>query len=284
MAKAPRGQPSRAGDDLDRLEIELLTQGVYRHYGVDFRDYAYASLRRRVWNAVRAEGAATISALLDRVLHDPPAMQRLLAQISVNVTSMFRDPAFYRSLRENVVPLLRGYPFVRIWHAGCSSGEEVYSLAILLTEEELYERCRLYATDMDEAVLARAKEGIFRAADMAEYEANYAAAGGRARLTDYYTAGYEHAIFRQPLRRNVLFSHHNLATDGSFNEFHLILCRNVMIYFNARLQSRVHRLIYESLRRFGTLALGHRETINGSLYADRYEVLDGEQRIYRKAR
>lgn len=278
------GRAAREEDELERLEVDLLMQGVYRHYGVDFRDYAYASLRRRVWNAVQAEKLATISALQDRVLHDSAAMQRLLLQISVNVTSMFRDPAFYRCLREDVVPLLRGYPFVRIWHAGCSTGEEVYSLSILLAEEDLYSRCRLYATDMDESVLARAKEGIFSASAMTEYADNYRAAGGRAQLGDYYTEGYERAIFKHSLRKNIVFSHHNLATDGSFNEFHLILCRNVMIYFNPRLQARVHGLIYESLRRFGILGLGQRETLTGTSHASSYEPFDAALRLYRKVR
>ena len=274
---------AKKSDELERLEINLLVEGVYQHYGCDFRDYAYASLRRRVWNVVRSEQLETVTALLDRVLHDPACMERFLAQLTVNVTSMFRDPSFFNAFREQVVPLLRAYPFIRIWHAGCSTGEEVYSMAILLLEEDLYPRCRIYATDLDEIALKKARDGIFPLEHMKEYSENYAQAGGKASLSDYYTsAGYDHVIFRQSLRQNVVFSHHNLATDSSFNEFNVILCRNVMIYFNPKLQNRVHGLLYESLRRFGVLALGHKESLKGTAYEPRYEEISGRERIYRR--
>lgn len=274
---------AKKSDELERLEINLLVEGVYQHYGCDFRDYAYASLRRRVWNVVRSEQLETVTALLDRVLHDPACMERFLAQLTVNVTSMFRDPSFFNAFREQVVPLLRAYPFIRIWHAGCSTGEEVYSMAILLHEEDLYPRCRIYATDLDEIALKKARDGIFPLEHMKEYAENYAQAGGKAALSDYYTsAGYDHVIFRQSLRQNVVFSHHNLATDSSFNEFNVILCRNVMIYFNPKLQNRVHGLLYESLRRFGVLALGHKESLKGTAYEARYEEISGRERIYRR--
>lgn len=274
---------SKKDDELERLEIALLVDGVYQHYGCDFRNYAYASLRRRVWNVVRSERLGTVTSLLDRILHDPACMERFLAQLTVNVTAMFRDPTFYVAFREQVVPLLRAYPFIRIWHAGCSTGEEVYSMAILLEEEDLYSRCRLYATDLNEVALKAARDGIFPLENMKEYADNYAAAGGKAALSDYYTsASYDHVIFRQALRKNVVFSHHNLATDGSFNEFNVILCRNVMIYFNPTLQSRVHNLFYESLRRFGILVLGHKESLKGTVRETNYEELDGRERIYRK--
>lgn len=269
-------------DGLEALEIELLTDGIFRRYGADFRNYAYASLRRRIWNSVRAEGLETVTALLDRVLHDTAAMERLLLQLSVHVTSMFRDPSFYASFRHNVVPMLRTHPFIRIWHVGCSTGEEVYSMAILLEEEGLYDRARLYATDMNESVLAQARKGIFAASVMPEYERNYRAAGGRGALADHYVAKYDYAIFRQSLRRNVVFAHHNLATDGSFNEFNVIVCRNVMIYFDRMLQARVHRLFYESLRRFGILALGRKESLAGVPHEDDYSALDRVEKIYRR--
>lgn len=270
-------------DELERLEITLLMEGVYQNYGCDFRDYAYASLRRRVWNVVRSEKLESITALLDRVLHDPACMERFLAQLTVNVTTLFRDPTFFAAFREQVVPLLLAYPFVRIWHAGCSTGEEVYSMAILLTEEGLYPRCRLYATDLNEIALKQARDGIFPVDGMKEYAENYALAGGKASLSDYYTAaGYDHVIFRQSLRQNMVFSHHNLATDGSFNEFNVILCRNVMIYFNQGLQSRVHSLFYESLRHFGILALGHKESLKGTIHEASYEELNVRERIYRR--
>jgi len=223
-------------DDLEGLEIELLTTGVYRRYGIDFRNYAYASLRRRLWNSVRAEDTGTILGLLDRALRDLQVMERLLLQLSVNVTSMFRDPTFYLSFRQNVVPLLRAHPFVRIWHAGCSTGEEVYSMAVLLEEEGLYD----------------------------------------------YTEGYDFALFRQSLRRNLVFAHHNLVTDGSFNEFNVVLCRNVMIYFDRTLQNRIHRLFYASLRRFGILALGRKECLRGTAHEADYAELDRVEKLFRR--
>lgn len=268
--------------ELEALEIELLTEGIFRHYGVDFRHYAYASLRRRIWNCVRAEKLSTVTQLLDRVLHDTESMERLLLQLSVNVTSMFRDPGFYRAFREKVVPMLRSHPFIRVWHAGCSTGEEVYSMAILLEEEGLYDRSRIYATDMNEAVLAQARKGIFSMDMMTEYTRNYTLSGAKAQLSDYYLARYDFALFRQSLRRNVVFAHHNLVTDGSFNEFNVILCRNVMIYFDRELQSSVHRLFYASLRRFGILALGRKESLRGTEHEGDYLELDPVERIYRR--
>lgn len=279
----PPSELSRREEDLEALEIELLLEGIFRHYGSDFRNYSYPSLRRRVWNMIRAERLQSVSGLQDRVLHDPSAMQRMLLHLSVNVTSMFRDPTFYVSFREKVVPMLRSYPFIRIWHAGCSTGEEVYSMAILLYEQDLYERCRIYATDMNEVVLKKAKDGIFPLDLMQEYEGNYTKAGGTASFADYYTAKYDHAIFRQSLKKNLIFSHHNLVTDGSFNEFNVILCRNVMIYFNSTLQTRVHNLFYESLRRFGVLALGRKETLRLTVHEKNYEVIDAREKIYRRA-
>ena len=270
-------------DELEKLEINLLVEGVYQNYGCDFRNYAYASLRRRVWNVVQSEKLGTITGLLERILHDPACMERFLAQLTVNVTAMFRDPTFYVAFREQVVPLLRAFPFIRIWHAGCSTGEEVYSMAILLQEEDLYRRCRIYATDLNEIALKKARDGIFSLECMKEYAQNYALAGGKASLSDYYTAAeYDHAIFRQALRKNVVFSHHNLATDSSFNEFNVILCRNVMIYFNQTLQARVHSLFYESLRRRGILALGHKESLKSTGQEANYEEIDGRERIYRR--
>src|SRR5687768_5458666 len=237
--------------DLEMIEIQLLTEGIYRHYGFDFRDYSTPSLRRRIWKRIYAEGLTTVSGLLEKVLHDPQSMERLLLDLSINTTAMFRDPTFYLAFRQKVVPLLRTYPFVRIWHAGCSTGEEVYSMAILLQEEGLYDRCRIYATDMNEAVLKQAMEGIIPLECVPEYSAHYARAGGKRALSEYYTSAYGSAIFRSSLKQNVVFSQHNLATDRSFNEFNVILCRNVMIYFKKPLQQRVHELLHDSLAMFG---------------------------------
>jgi chemotaxis protein methyltransferase CheR len=271
-----------SAERLEAIEIDLFVEGIFRHYGVDFRNYSFPSLRRRLWNMAHGEGVGTISALQNKVLHDPAALQRLVLHVSVTFTSMFRDPGFYASFRTEVVPLLRAHPFIRIWHAGCATGEEAYSMAILLHEENLYERCRLYATDMNEVSLKAAKEGIFPLSQMDENQQNYAGAGGTGLLSDYYVAKYDHAIFRQSLKKNLLFSHHNLVIDGSFNEFNVILCRNVMIYFDRVLQERVHKLFYQSLRRFGVLGLGRKETLRGTVHEHDYEPIHHDEKIYRR--
>jgi chemotaxis protein methyltransferase CheR len=277
------GLPEATADpDLERLEIELLLEAVYRRYGFDFRQYAQASLKRRLYRRLEAERLETLSQLQDKLLHEPPCMERLLLDLSINVTSMFRDPSFYVAFREKVVPLLHTYPFTRIWCAGCSTGEEVYSIAILLQEEGLYERTRIYATDINENVLATAREGVFPLERMKQYTQNYLRGGGKRDFSQYYLAAYDSVRFSRSLTENVVFAQHNLAMDRSFNEFNVILCRNVMIYFDKALQDRVHDLFFESLERFGILALGHKESIGFSRFADRYEELDAAERIYRK--
>ena len=270
--------------DLEALELQLLLEGVFCYYGFDFRNYAPASLKRRIWNTIRSEQLTTVSGLQEKVLHDPACLERFLLGLSVNVTAMFRDPSFYLAFRSKVVPLLRTYPFIRIWHAGCSTGEEVYSMAILLQEEGLYHRCRIYATDMNEVVLRKAKAGIFPLGLMQEYTQNYLKAGGKQSFSEYYTAAYDSAIFRSSLKENIVFSQHNLATDGSFNEFNVILCRNVLIYFNKLLQERVHKLLYESLCVFGVLGIGHQESLLFTLYEKDYEDLEGHEKLYRRIR
>lgn len=235
-----------------------------------------------MWRRIRGEGLESVSGLQEAVLHDSRVMERLLLDLSINVTSMFRDPSFYRAFRERVVPLLRTFPFARVWNAGCSTGEETYSLAILLREEEVYDRTRIYATDINEAVLERARAGVFPLEKMQEYTQHYVRAGGSRAFSEYYLAAYDGARFQRSLTDNVVFAQHNLVSDRSFNEFHAIVCRNVMIYFDRPLQDRVHELFYESLAMFGVLALGHKESIRFSRYADRYEELDAGERIYRK--
>ena len=282
--RAPVTTPSDARDDLERIEIELLLEAIYRRYGFDFREYALASLRRRLWRRIHAERLGSVSGLQERVLHDPACMERLLLDLSISVTAMFRDPSFYVAFREKVVPLLRTYPFTRIWNAGCSTGEEVYSLAILLHEEGVYDRTRIYATDINEAVVDRAKEGVFPLDKMREYTENYIRAGGKAAFSEYYTAAYDGARFARSLVENVVFAQHNLVSDRSFNEFNAIMCRNVMIYFDRSLQARVHELFHESLARFGVLALGRKETIAFSPFEGSYEELDRDERIYKKVR
>ena len=275
-------QQAAERDDVDEIELALLLEGVYRRYGFDFREYAPASLRRRVWRRVHAEGLSTLSALQDKLLHDPACMERLLLDLSINVTAMFRDPTFYVHFREKVVPLLRTYPFTRMWVAGCSTGEEVYSLAILLHEHELYDRTRIYATDINESVLDRARSGVFPLDKMREYTQNYIKAGGQRAFSEYYVAKYDGAQFQRSLVENVVFAQHNLVSDRSFNEFNVIVCRNVMIYFDRALQDKVHRLFYESLVTFGVLALGAKESIRFSPFEDRYEELDANERLYKK--
>ena len=268
--------------ELEELEIELLLEAVYRRYGFDFRQYAQASLKRRLHRRLLAEGLETISELQSRLLHDPACMEQLLVDLSINVTSMFRDPSFYVALREKIVPSLHTYAFTRIWCAGCSTGEEVYSLAILLQEAGLYERARLYATDINEHVLASAREGVFPLDRMKQYTQNYIRAGGTRDFSEYYVAAYDRARFSRALMENVVFAQHNLAMDRGFNEFNVIVCRNVLIYFDRALQNRVHELFYESLGMFGILALGHKESIGFTPYADRYEEVDADERLYRR--
>src|SRR5947199_9798469 len=279
-------EPSQAShaamQELEDIELQLLLEGVFRRYGFDFREYAPASLRRRVRRRVHAEGLTTFAGLLDKLLHHPGCMERLLLDLSINVTSMFRDPTFYVAVREKVVPLLRTYPFTRIWVAGCSTGEEVYSLAIVLHEEEVYERTRIYATDINESVLERARAGVFPLDKMREYTQNYIKAGGMEAFSEYYVAAYDGARFHRSLVENVVFAQHNLVSDRSFNEFNVVVCRNVMIYFDKTLQNRVHGLFYESLAHLGVLALGHTESTRLRPYAGRYEVLDPAEKVYRK--
>jgi chemotaxis protein methyltransferase CheR len=223
-----------------------------------------------------------VSELHRNVLNDPAWFERLVLTLSITVSAMFRDPAFYRAFRAEVVPLLRTYPYVRIWHAGCSTGEEVYSLAMLLEEEGLYQRCRIYATDMNGAALTRAKAGVFPLRVMQQYTENYVNAGGTGFFSNYYTASHDQVVFRAGLRKHITFAEHNLVTDGSFNEFNVILCRNVMIYFNKTLQDRVHHLLYESLGMFGILGLGDKESLRLTPHESQYADLDLKVRLYRK--
>lgn len=270
--------------ELEALETELLLTAVARRHGYDFRNYAAASMRRRLRRAMQVEGVRTLSGLQERLLHDPESLHRFVSTLSVHVTGMFRDPEVYASLRRRVVPLLRTWPFVRIWHAGCATGEEVYSLAVLLHEEGLLNRCRIYATDLSEDLLDVARRGVYPLRAIRDYTAAYHKAGGRADFSTYYTADATHAILRDDLRRHIVFSQHNLVSDGSFNEFHLILCRNVMIYFDQELRDQVYELLHGSLVMFGALALGLRESLRFSPCDDCFEAIDEPRRLYRKVR
>ena len=266
----------------ERLEIDLLLEAIHRRYGYDFRGYALASLRRRLWHRVYGENLQTLSGLQERILHEPGCMDRLLRDLSINVTEMFRDPTFYRALRERVFPLLRTHPFIRVWNAGCSTGEEIYSLAIALHEEGLLERTRIYATDIDDTALERARAGSFALDRMQRYTENYQRAGGTAAFSSYYKASGDSVRFDPALAGGIVFAQHNLVTDGSFNEFQLIVCRNVLIYFGPKLQEEVLSLFGASMTRFGILALGRKESIRHSTHADEYEPLVESEKIFRR--
>lgn len=269
-------------DDPEAADIRQVLDALYEETGADFRSYAYSSLKRRMLAQSARENVGSISGLGKLVQHNPIAMDRLITSLTVHVTSMFRDPGFYRVIREELVPILRTYPFVRLWVAGCSTGEEVYSLAVLLQEEGIYQRCRIYATDLNEKVVQRARQGIFPLGSMQEYTRNYQRSGGHRSFAEYYTADNEYAVLRPALRENIVFAVHNLVGDASFNEFHAVFCRNVMIYFNRDLQERVHRLLYDSLLTYGYLGLGRSETIRFTPHADDYEEVSARNKLYRK--
>ena len=270
--------------ELEKIEIDLLLEGIYRYYGFDFRNYVFSSIRRRIWYCIRAERLKNVSSLLEKVLHDPCMMERLLSDFSIHISEMFRDPPFFKSFRKNVVPLLKELPFVRIWHAGCSTGEEVYSMAIILYEEGLYHKTKIYATDMNEDLLKQAKDGVYPVDKMRAYMDNYQLAGGTKKFAQFFEVRNDKTVFYPFLTQNVVFAQHNLATDHSFNEFHVIICRNVMIYFDRILQDRVHGLFYESLCTSGILGLGGKEDIAFNKHSHCYEAFDTEQKIYRKVK
>lgn len=274
---------AQSNQDLIDLELNLLTQAIYQYRGFDFRDYAKESLQRRVFNLMELENIPTISQLQSAVLHNNLMMERFLLSMSINVTSMFRDPDMFLYFREVVVPILRTYPSIRIWHAGCASGEEVYSLAILLEEEHLINKTQIYATDINEAVIKQARAGIYPMDVVHEYNQNYRQSGGKRSFSDYYQASHGHFILKSSLRDKVVFARHNLVSDASFNEFNVIFCRNVMIYFNEKLQNHVHNLLYQSLCRFGVLVLGQAESIDFLDNSGRYKCLNEPASIYQRA-
>jgi chemotaxis protein methyltransferase CheR len=268
---------------LEGLEIELLLEAMFRHYGLDFRSYAPATLRRRIRHHMERRGIVTVSGVLDRILHDRGSMDLLLTDLSVNVTAMFRDPSFFQAFRTEVVPRLFTYPFVRIWHAGCATGEEVYSMCILLHECGLLPRTRIYATDLSANALHVARRGIFPLARMQEYTKNYLAAGGTRSFSDYYTSGYDGALFDPRLVSGVLFTQHDLAVDASFAEFNVIVCRNTLIYFGRDLKERVLKLFLNSLMPLGVLCLGYRETLRCTEADEHFTTLSEQESIYRRA-
>ena len=269
-------------NDIERIETEILLEGIFRRWGYDFRHYARGSLKRRLKHRLGLSGLNHLSEMLPKLLHEEEFFDLLLKDLSVTVTEMFRDPRFYVALRQQVVPVLRTYPFIKVWHAGCATGEEVYSTAILLKEEGLYDRTQFYATDYNNQSLEVARQGMYPLDNIRTYTANYNAAGGKASFSDYYHAKYGSAKMNDALRENITFAYHNLVTDGAFGEMNLIVCRNVLIYFDKTLQDRVLSLFCDSLCHRGYLCLGTKETIGFSAVSDRFESVVGKDRIFRR--
>ncbi|MDM0013917.1 protein-glutamate O-methyltransferase CheR [Variovorax sp. J22P168] len=279
---APAAPPQLHPPSDTEIELRLLMEAIYLKYSYDFRDYTGASQKRRVMYALGQLGLPNISVLQEKVLRDAALFAELLQYLTIPVSEMFRDPAYFLALRRQVVPMLRTYPSLTVWVAGCSTGEEVFSLAILLREEGLLERTRIYATDINPSSLEKARQGIFPLEAVRGYTANYQRAGGQRAFSDYYTAAYEAARFDPSLCADVIFADHSLATDSVFAETHLVSCRNVMIYFNRQLQDRALGLFHESLCHRGFLGLGAKESIDFSAYGGRFEVLSRADRVYRK--
>ena len=274
----PHRKPARTAD----IEQRLLIDAIYHRYHYDFRGYAQASLKRRLGSALQHFGCQTLSQLQDKVLHDPTVFPALLEYLTVQVSDMFRDPSYFRALREEVVPHLRTYPSLKVWVAGCSAGEEAYSLAILLQEEGLLDRTLIYGTDINQQALRAAESGVFDMARVATFTENHARSGGRGSLSDYYTARYGRVVFDKALREHMVFSDHSLATDSVFAEMHLVSCRNVLIYFERDLQDRALGLFREALCHRGFLGLGSKESLRFSAQADAFDDFVVTDRIYRK--
>lgn len=280
----PQGYDDKYDEQLEKIEIALLLEGIYQRYGFDFRNYVYSSIRRRVWYRIRAENLNTISSLQEKVLHDYSVMERLFNDFCIHVTEMFRDPQFFLIFRKKILPQLKDKDLIRIWHAGCSTGEEVYSMAILLKEEGLYDHSQIYATDINNDMINKAKQGVFPLSRMQTYTKNYISAGGTMSFSDYYKVSGEDVIFEPILSKNIFFAQHSLATDGSINEFDIVICRNVIIYFNKALQEHVHKLLYDSLSLQGFLGLGDKEAMVFSNVARCYDEIYPKEKIYMKIR
>lgn len=263
-------------------EVDLLLTDLIDQYGYDFTEYSKASLKRRVNRLFTLDKFVSFAEFRFRLKNDENYLKRFVEEITVNVTEMFRDPWFFKTIRKEIVPVLATYPLIRIWHAGCSTGEEVYSMAILLQEANLLHKSILYATDLNPDVLQKASKGIFSLSAMKQYSENYIEAGGVKEFSSYYIARYDHAIFKSELSSKMVFATHNLVSDGSFNEFQLILCRNVLIYFDRELQEKVLKLFDQSLEALGFLSLGAKETIRFSEIAGKYKQFNTKDRIWRK--
>lgn len=268
--------------ELEKMEIDLVIDCIRRRYGYDFGNYSFASLHRRFEQLRSAAGLNRYTEMVDKLFHDEDYFELLLRQMSIVVTEMFRDPAFYAALRETVLPLLKTYPFAKIWHAGCATGQEAYSMAVLLHENDFLARARIYGTDFNKNALDIAQKGVYPADAMARYGENYAKAGGIADFSEYFSDAYGLCKMKDFLGDRITFSYHNLVTDGVFGEMNIIFCRNVLIYFDRELQDRVLRLFSDSLRHGGFLCLGNKETLNFTAVQDIFETVDAKNRIYKK--
>lgn len=268
--------------EIEVIELELLADSILKRYGYDFRNYAKASFSRRIKLFLETTGCKNISELIPHILNDEEIFNNLLMRLSITVTEMFRDPSVYSVIRKEVFELLRTYPFLKIWHAGCATGEEVYSMAILLKEEGLYDRCQIYATDFNSMALKAASDGIFPIKSIKQFTANYQKAGGVNTFSDYFVTDKESAIILNELKKNITFANHNLVTDTVFGEMNLIFCRNVLIYFDQKLQDKVLNLFSDSLVRNGFLCLGSKETLRFSKVEQDFEPLFEKHKIFKK--
>ncbi|TKB10410.1 protein-glutamate O-methyltransferase CheR [Desulforhopalus sp. IMCC35007] len=268
--------------DIENLEIQLLLEAVYCRYGYDFRNYARASIRRRIIQFMQLVGAGSISEMIPMLIHDEVFFGQMVKEFSITVTEMFRDPAMFLALRNKVIPVLKSYPYIKVWHAGCATGEEAYSLAILMEEENLGKRTTVFATDFNDSALEKAKEGIFPLENVKKYSQNYQNTGGKYSFSNYYQANYGAMVVKSTLKETLTFANHNLVTDQVFTEAHLILCRNVLIYFNKELQEKVMQLFDDSLVHGGFLCLGAKESLLYSKHHDRFREIDAKNKIYQK--
>jgi len=276
------GEYDQTNIDLFNIELQLLLEAIFLRYGYDFRNYSKAHIKRRVLHRLGTSQLLTVTDLQNKVLRDRDFFVEFLNDLSINVTELFRDPDFYKSLRENIIPKLRTYAWFKIWHAGCATGEEVYSLAILLQEEGLLDRCQSYATDFNQKVLEIAREGVYHKDEIEQYERNYQLSGGKRKLSDYYQSMYGSVMFNKDLSSRIVFADHNLVTDSVFADVNLILCRNVLIYFEKSLQENVVGLFYESLVPSGILCLGTKESLKFTRHEKLFEPIDEKQRIFKK--
>jgi chemotaxis protein methyltransferase CheR len=269
-------------EEIEEIEVSLILEALHGRYGYDFRHYARASIKRRIRNFVDGANYTSISAMIPDLLRDENFGAKLIYGLSVTVTEMFRDPAFFKILRQEVIPYLKTFPFVKIWHAGCATGEEVYSLAILLKEEDFYNRATIFATDFNELALDQARQGIYPLEKMKDYTSGYQRAGGTGTFARYYRAGYDAAVLDAALKKNIAFANHNLVTDSVFSEMHLVICRNVLIYFDKDLQNKVLGIFCDSLVNGGVLALGSKESLQFTRVADQFKTLSSKWKIYQK--